>query len=97
MVFESTLPVQAIHGDASISNLLRAGGRLLWNDLEDVCRGPVLWDVAGLVVEARALGRSEEYVAGVLRAYGGQDLDELRDFMEAHTLYTTIWHAASAS
>ena len=55
-VFESPLRVQAIHGDASISNLLRTDSGLIWNDLEDACIGPVHWDVAGLIVEARARG-----------------------------------------
>jgi hypothetical protein len=39
-VFESSLPAQALHGDASLSNLLRTDSGLLWNDLEDVCAGP---------------------------------------------------------
>jgi Phosphotransferase enzyme family len=39
-VFESSLPAQALHGDASMSNLLHTEGRLVWADLEDVCAGP---------------------------------------------------------
>jgi hypothetical protein len=92
-VFESPLPAQAIHGDASMSNLLRTDAGLLWNDFEDACVGPVHWDVAGLVVDARARGESEAYVADFLRAYGGPALDELEDFIAAHLLYTTIWRA----
>jgi hypothetical protein len=96
-VFESALPAQAIHGDASMSNLLRTDdGRLIWNDLEDVCVGPVHWDVAGLVLEARARGESEAFVADLLRAYGGPELEELEDFLTAHLLYTTIWQAFAA-
>jgi Phosphotransferase enzyme family len=92
-VFESSLPVQAIHGDASISNLLRTADGLLWNDLEDVCVGPVHWDVAGLVAQAREDGQGEPFVADFLRAYGGLDLEELDDFIAAHDLYATIWRA----
>jgi hypothetical protein len=95
-VFESSLPAQAIHGDASMSNLLRTGCGLVWNDLEDACVGPVHWDVAGLVAEARARGRGESFVADFLRAYGGPDLDELEDFIAAHLLYTSIWQAFAA-
>jgi Ser/Thr protein kinase RdoA (MazF antagonist) len=40
-VFESALPAQALHGDASLSNVLRTRGGLVWNDFEDVCFGPV--------------------------------------------------------
>jgi hypothetical protein len=92
-VFETSLPAQAIHGDASMSNLIRAENGLIWNDLEDACVGPVQWDVAGLVLEARASGASEAFVADFLRAYGGPGLEELTDFMAAHRLYTTVWSA----
>jgi hypothetical protein len=90
-VFESSLPAQAIHGDASISNLLRIEGRLLWNDLEDVCIGPVEWDIAGIVASVRARGKSAEFTDELLAAYGGPDLEGLEPFLEAHALYETIW------
>lgn len=95
-VFETSLPTQAIHGDASVSNLLRTSDGLLWNDLEDACAGPVHWDVAGLIAEARDCGENEVFVAEFLRAYGGLEIDELEDFIEAHLLYTTIWQAFAA-
>src|SRR5205085_2799774 len=95
-VFESSLPAQAIHGDASISNLLRTDSGLIWNDLEDVCAGPVHWDVAGLVVDARTRGESEALVEDFLRTYGGPDVKELDDFAAAHLLYTTIWQVFDA-
>jgi hypothetical protein len=92
-VFGTSLPAQAIHGDASVSNLLRTDHGLIWNDLEDVCTGPVHWDVAGLVAEARAYGESETFVAEFLRAYGGLELEELDDFIAADHLYSTVWQA----
>lgn len=95
-VFETSLPAQAIHGDASVSNLLRTDNGLVWNDFEDVCLGPVHWDVAGLVAEARDCGESETFVVEFLRAYGGLELDELNDFIAAHFLYTTVWQAFAA-
>jgi Phosphotransferase enzyme family len=95
-VFESSLPVQAIHGDASTSNLLRTDNGLIWNDLEDACVGPVHWDIAGLIIETRARGGSEAFVADFPRAYGGPDLAALNDFIAAHLLYTTVWQAFAA-
>jgi hypothetical protein len=92
-VFETSLPAQAIHADASVSNLLRTGNGLVWNDFEDVCIGPVHWDVAGLIAEARDSGESETFVAEYLHAYGGLELGELDDFIAAHFLYTTVWQA----
>lgn len=92
-VFASSLSKQAIHGDASISNLLRTENGLIWSDLEDVCIGPVHWDVAGLIVDARARGESEAFVADLLDAYGGLHLEELDDFVAAHVLYSAVWRA----
>jgi phosphotransferase family enzyme len=83
-VFESSLPAQALHGDVSSGNLLRTDGGLLWNDLEDVCAGPVEWDVAGLVASA---GTRDEIVA----AYG--EIGDLEPFLEAHALYALIWRS----
>jgi phosphotransferase family enzyme len=97
LVFDSPRPAQALHGDAGIGNLLRTGDGLLWNDLEDVCRGPVEWDVAGVVESARARGQSEAYVEEMLDAYGGPPLDELSEFIAAHELYATIWRSRRAT
>jgi hypothetical protein len=95
-VFESALPAQALHGDASISNLLRTDSGLLWNDLEDVCVGPVAWDVAGLVTSARARGHSEKFVEELLAAYGEPGVEGLESFLEAHALYDIVWQAFEA-
>jgi hypothetical protein len=95
-VFDSRLPAQALHGDTGISNLLRTEQGLLWNDLEDVCIGPVAWDLAGLVESARARGANDAFIEELLDAYAGPRLDELSDFIAAHELYATIWHSYSA-
>jgi Phosphotransferase enzyme family len=96
-VFDSALPAQALHGDASLSNLLRTnGGVLVWNDLEDVCAGPVAWDVAGLVTSARGRGQSANLVEELLAAYGGPGVEDLETFLDAHALYDVIWQAFEA-
>jgi aminoglycoside/choline kinase family phosphotransferase len=76
--------------------VLRTDHGLLWNDFEDVCAGPVEWDVAGLVASARASGQSEAFVEELLDAYGGPDLDALGDFLAAHEFYTSIWRSYDA-
>ncbi|WP_053227102.1 phosphotransferase [Solirubrobacter soli] len=86
-VFESALPTQALHGDASASNLLRTGRGLVWNDFEDVCIGPVAWDVAGLMARD-----GEELLA----AYGDPGVEDMAPFLQAHALYGVIWHASQA-
>jgi len=90
-VFESSLPTQALHGDASLSNLLRTDRGLVWNDFEDVCTGPVEWDLAGLVTAARTRGQGAEFVEELLDAYGGPGLHALGPFLDAHTLYDIVW------
>jgi len=92
-VFESSLPAQALHGDASMSNLLRTESGLLWNDLEDVCAGPVAWDVCGLVTSARARGHSATAMDELLAAYGDPGVEDLEAFLEAHALYDVVWQA----
>ena len=92
-VFESALPAQALHGDASIGNLLRTESGLLWNDLEDVCAGPVAWDICGLAMSARVRGQSATYVEELLAAYGDAGVEDLPAFLEAHALYDVVWQA----
>lgn len=95
-VFESPLPAQALHGDASLSNLLRTDRGLVWNDLEDVCAGPVAWDVAGLVASATARGHGPRFIEELLAAYGEAGVDDLEPFLEAHALYDVVWQAYDA-
>src|SRR4051795_1922899 len=95
-VFESSLPAQALHGDASMSNLLRTDSGLVWNDLEDVCAGPVAWDVAGLVASARGRGQSPKFIEELLLAYGEPGVESLETFLEAHAVYDVVWQAFEA-
>jgi hypothetical protein len=95
-VFESSLPAQALHGDASLSNLLRTDSRLVWNDLEDVCVGPVAWDVAGLVASAKNRGHSAAFIEALLAAYGEPGVEEVETFLDAHALYDVVWQAYEA-
>ena len=95
-VFERSLPSQALHGDASMSNLLRTESGPVWIDLEDVCAGPVAWDVAGLVTSARARGQSAEFIEELLAAYGEPGIEDLQPFLEAHVLYEIVWQAFEA-
>jgi hypothetical protein len=95
-VFESSLSAQALHGDASMSNLLRTDSGLVWNDLEDVCAGPVAWDISGLVASARARGQSAKFIEELLAAYGEPGVEGLETFLEAHALYEVVWQAFEA-
>jgi hypothetical protein len=95
-VFESSLPAQALHGDVSMGNVLRTDNGLLWNDLEDICAGPVAWDIAGLVASARTRGHSAKFTEELLAAYGEPGIEDLETFLEAHALYDVVWQAFEA-
>jgi hypothetical protein len=95
-VFESSLPAQALHGDVSIGNVLRTDSGLLWNDLEDVCAGPVEWDLAGLLASAKSRGHDAKFIEALLAGYGEPDADGLQPFLEAHAFYNVIWQAFQA-
>jgi hypothetical protein len=92
-VFASALPTQALHGDVSLSNLLRTPRGLVWNDFEDTFRGPVHWDVASLVVSLRGRGADERFVRDALDAYGWGDAAVLDPWIAAQDVYGEIWQA----
>jgi Phosphotransferase enzyme family len=90
-VFESRLPAQALHGDVSLRNLLRAPRRFLWNDFEDTFRGPIHWDVASAVGSLRLDGADARSVGEMLDAYGLLEKRELVPFLGAQDVYAEIW------
>jgi hypothetical protein len=65
----SGFPMQALHGDAHWGNLMNTKEGLLWTDWEDTFRGPVEWDLASIIWNARILDEDEEIAGGVLEAY----------------------------
>jgi Ser/Thr protein kinase RdoA (MazF antagonist) len=91
VVFESTLPTQALHGDVSLRNLLRTPRRLVWNDFEDTFRGPVHWDVASYIGSFRIHGASQRSAREMLEGYGWDDEQELAPFLAAQDVYDEIW------
>jgi hypothetical protein len=95
-VFGASLPVQALHGDASLSNLLCTPEGLVWNDFEDTFRGPVHWDVAGYLMSLEANGADSEFVERALQAYGDVGKRDLVPFIAAHDLYGEIWRLYDA-
>ncbi|NUP04510.1 MAG: aminoglycoside phosphotransferase family protein [Polyangiaceae bacterium] len=48
-------PLQPLHGDAHIGNLIATSQGFVWNDFEDVCLGPVAWDMASLTLGEEAI------------------------------------------
>lgn len=96
-VFDTPLPTQPLHGDASLTNFLRTTRGLLWNDFEDVLRGPIHWDIAGYVMAMEDGGADDDFVRRALDAYGWDHDEDLTDFTEAHEIYGEIWRRYSAT
>jgi len=46
---------QALHGEPHLGNVLRTRDGPRWIDLEDVCVGPLEWDVAFLPTDVESL------------------------------------------
>ncbi len=89
-------PGIVLHGDAHAGNLMRSGGRWLWLDLEETCRGPRHWDLA-------VLARSQAAVAdAALAAYAevagrpAPGPDELAPYLRARELEGAVWSLAMA-
>ena len=45
---EAPEPTQTLHGDAHPGNLIATRNGLVWIDFEDVCLGPLEWDLASI-------------------------------------------------
>jgi Ser/Thr protein kinase RdoA (MazF antagonist) len=83
-------PVQPLHGDAHLGNVINGPDGPLWNDWEDTCVGPLGWDAACLVNSSQGSERAEAaYAASGMRL----DPAELQLWREARELQVAIWRA----
>jgi len=79
---QEQLPVQPLHGDAHTYNLIQSRDGFLWNDFEDVCMGPIAWDLS-------TLSDPEDKM---LRAYpGAPSLAELEPYRLLRLLHGAVW------
>lgn len=80
-----------LHGDAHHGNLWVTPGGMIWGDLEDVCTGPIEWDLAALTASSIVLGRGRA-AAEALAAYGKPyDSARLDVLIVARTLQAVAW------
>jgi hypothetical protein len=93
-----SLPLQAIHGDAHLHNVINGPDGPLWNDWEDCFYGPRAWDIGCLHATARAFGRDPAPVAAAQAGYGPVLDDETLDaFVDARRFQGTVWSMVMAS
>lgn len=90
------LPFQPLHGDAHPGNLMLTSHGLLWADWEDAFVGPVEWDIASIIWNARILENDSRTVDDVIAAYcrtGGRiDPHALRHCLIARAVVMSAWY-----
>lgn len=81
-VDDATSPMQPLHGDAHVYNLIPSARGLLWNDFEDACKGPVAWDLTTLSDPENKM----------LAAYPeAPSAETLEAFRRVRLLHATVW------
>ncbi|HEX4306770.1 MAG TPA: aminoglycoside phosphotransferase family protein [Solirubrobacterales bacterium] len=84
-------PLQAVHGDAHLDNVIQTAAGPLWNDWEDTCLGPRALDLGCMEAAASVFGDDPGPVAAALAAYGEVDPEALATFVAARRFQGTIW------
>ena len=91
------LPLQPIHGDAHLHNVINGPDGPLWNDWEDTFLGPRAWDLGCLHAMARVFHRDPAPVAAAQEGYGDPlDADVLEAFVQARRFQGTVWSVVMA-
>jgi hypothetical protein len=62
-------PQQALHGDAHMGNLLMTTQGPLWTDWEDAFAGPIEWDLASVIWNAKLLENDHAAADAIVQAY----------------------------
>lgn len=88
----SSFPHQPLHGDAHMGNLMNTTRGLLWTDWEDTFAGPVEWDVASIIWNAKLLDEDHATVDAILQAYGPVDGKALHQSLIGRAAVMTAWY-----
>jgi hypothetical protein len=83
---------QPLHGDAHMGNLMNTTRGLLWTDWEDTFAGPVEWDVASIIWNAKLLDEDHATVKAILDAYGTVDEKALNQSLIGRAAVMTAWY-----
>jgi hypothetical protein len=92
----AVLPHQPLHGDAHYGNLMNTTDGLLWTDWEDTFAGPVEWDLASIIWNARVLDEDHDTADRILEAYQAMgpriDRKALWQSMIARAAVMSAWY-----
>jgi Ser/Thr protein kinase RdoA (MazF antagonist) len=83
--------VQVLHGDAGAGNLMHASTGWVWHDFEDICSGPVAWDLAASTASQRL---DSSRVLGAYR--DAVDARQLAVCEQLRRLHLTVWYCLYA-
>jgi hypothetical protein len=90
------MPAQALHGDAHMGNLMMTTQGMLWTDWEDAFSGPVEWDLASIIWNAKLLDNDQNFVDQVLKSYrdtgGRYDESVLEQCLIARAAVMSAWY-----
>lgn len=90
------VPMQALHGDAHFGNLMVTREGLLWTDWEDAFLGPVEWDLASILWNARHLDGDHVLADEITRGYqlsgGALDPEVLEICHTARAAVMSAWY-----
>lgn len=90
------LPAQPLHGDAHMGNLMMTTQGMLWTDWEDAFSGPVEWDLASIIWNAKLLDSDQDFVDQVLESYqavgGKYDESVLAQCLIARAAVMSAWY-----
>lgn len=87
------VPLQPVHGDSHLGNVLRTRQGPLWSDFDTVCIGPRELDVLSLSLRARLHG-DDPHLQAALDAYGPYSRDVAAVVEPYLALYLCCWTAA---
>lgn len=89
-------PFQALHGDAHPGNLMLTTQGLLWTDWEDTFLGPIEWDLASIIWNARILDEDHSSANAILKSYqnagGSFDTLALHHCLIARAAVMSAWY-----
>ena len=88
----SEYPHQPLHGDAHLGNFMNTTKGLLLTDWEDTFSGPIEWDVASVIWNAKILEEDHVTVAKILQAYGPIDKRALQASLIGRAVVMTAWY-----
>lgn len=89
-------PFQPLHGDAHPGNAMHTTLGLLWTDWEDTFSGPVEWDLASIIWNARVLEEDEDTAQAILEGYvkagGSYDEKALQQSLIGRAAVMCAWY-----